>query len=802
MLNRVGKDASGRATNSRRRAAVGRWMKVESLEGRQLLTASIDSINNVTSPTVANVVSPEYQGYQVPIVGGTTHAQTYTVTSDNPGIKASITQGRFLTVGVSHTAANSSDVTFSGTMTFQIFDDFTPVTTSMITALVNGITTNTTANVTQGQNFYLNKTFFRIAPGFPTTSTYIAQGGSADNTGSVAANAFKTPYGDEFVQSAAFTGAGQLAMANSGADTNDSQFFITTGAPNTALSYHHTIWGQLVTGNDILADLTKVATTTPSGSTDQTSPINPVTINQFSLSNTSPNAVVHVDTTVSPAGAVGNVTVTATDVTDGTTASQTFTVTTGSPTSTPLRPYIGSYDSSLTISNTQNTRFQINPVSPTPGDSLVYTVQRGVNGTGSSATFASIDTTKIASATVDANGVVTIVPVAGATGATTLLIGVSDSNLVGSTGSNSPANYEYHVITVNLAAGTRNQRPLAARDLIDSIPGGTTPIQLTGTNVNATTTLPVTYALATQPTHGTITNFDATTGALDYTPTAGYAGPDAFTYTVTDPNSGLSSFATPIKINVANADTGAVRFIANDGSVGDTTPGTLVVTPNPRTDGGTNTIAASVVNGQVQVSVNGVVDAIEPTTASVDRIVIYGSKANDNITIDPTLTTIATIDGGHGGKNVLKAGAGETREHGWFGPNTLVQGSSSNFQLGRRGHDKFVKGTGTSDVIFQGEPGFFRYHLNRHRQLPTPTTGTYYKFAQNGKTIVPTTNPYATLNKAERAARTAELKARRAAGTSTTNTTTTNTGTGNSSNQGGTISNGTATGTGSTVVTA
>ena len=57
-----------------------------------------------------------------------------------------------------------------------------------------------------------------------------------------------------------------------------------------------------------------------------------------------------------------------------------------------------------------------------------------------------------------------------------------------------------------------------------------------------------------------------------------------------------------------------------------------------------STITAAVVNGVVQVTVNGVVDQIQPTTANVDRVVIYGSKANDNITIDPTLAAIATID--------------------------------------------------------------------------------------------------------------------------------------------------------------
>ncbi len=789
MLKRVGKDAIGRATNSRRGVKVGRGLGVESLEGRQMMTAGIDPI--------ATVTSPQYQGYQVPIVGTTTHAQTFTVTSDNPGIKASIAQGRFLTISVSHTAANTSDVTLNNaTMTFQIFDDFTPITTSMITSLINGTVANPaptpTTAYTAGTDYYNGKVIHRILNGFPNSAGYIVQGGSPNGDGG--GNVFATPFADEFVQSDAFTGTGQLAMANAGADTNDTQFFITTGSPNDLLSYHHTIWGQLVSGQDTLTQLTQVAKEVDpnqSGSTDVSFPINPVTINTATLSNTNPDGVVHIDTTLAPVGATGNVTVTATDVTDNSTANQTFQVNVGAQTGTnPLRPFIGPYDTTLSIAPGQSTKFNILPVSPTPGDSLLYTVQGGYST--STGAFTAIDTSKI-TATVDSNGVVTLTGLAGGAGnSTTLLIGVSDTSRAGTTATNVAANYEYHTIKVNVTSATTPvaYRPVTAQQLVDSVPGGTTPITLTATNPNATTTLPLTYAIATQPTHGTITNFDAATGTLDYTPTAGYSGPDAIAYTATDPNNNTTSFATTVQLNVTNASTGAVRFIADDGTTSTTVPGVLVVTPNPRTDGGTNNIVASIVNGNVQVTVNGVVDALEPTVANVDRLIIYGSKASDNITVDSSLTAITTLDGGHGGINVIKGGGGQTREHGWFGTNTLTQGSSDNYDLGRTGRVKFVKGTGTSNVLFKGEPGYFRYHLNHNRQLPVPTTGTYYKFASNKKTLVPTTNPYATLNKQQRAAREALNKQRRAAGTSTASSGTAAPGA--ASNQAGTVSNGTA----------
>lgn len=731
MLDRVGKDANGRAA-SPRRATTNRRPAVESLEGRQMLTAGFE--------TISNVISPQYQGYQIPITGTTTHQQAYTVTSDNPGIKASITQGRFLTINVAHTSSGANDPAIDGSMTFQLFDDLTPITTQKIESLVNGTATGLASGVSIGSNFYVGKNIHRIASGFPGPTDYIVQGGSLNGNGT--GNVFATPFVDEFNQSVAFTGAGQLAMANSGPDTNDSQFFITTGQPQF-LSYHHTIFGQIVRGEDVLNQLTQVAK-----GADGTTPINTVTITGAAVSDANPDGVIHLDTTLASTYSTANVTVTATDVTDGTTATQTFQAIAGAPNATPLRPFIGPYDTQITVAQGQTTRLQILAIAATPGDPLTYTVQGSVTPATatSAATFAAVNTAQLSASVNPATGLVTITPAAGFSGTSQIIIGVRDNTQRGAgTSLDTPDNYQYHTIQVVVPASTTavNQRPLTAQQDVTADTGATTPIRLAGTNQNATTAQPIVYAIATQPTHGTVT-LDPATGLARYTPTAGYLGPDAFYYTVTDPNSGLTSFATSVDLTVANATTGAVRFIPNSPTA---TDGTLVITPVPRTDGGTNTITASAVNGTVQVTINGVLDANQPSIADVSRIVIYGSKANDRITVDPSLEAIATLDGGHGGKNVLRAGSGQTREHGWFGKNTLVQGSSDNYQLGRQGIGvKFVKGTGSTNVIFLGKPGYFRRHLNHNRQLPTPTTGRFYKFAANGRTLIETSNPYRALD--------------------------------------------------------
>ena len=105
---------------------------VEVLEGRQLLTASLAPIANVTVPALL--------GYQLALDGsGTTDDQTFTATSSNPDIKVSVAQGPFWTItGISPGSSTPGDVTFNNEpMTFQLFNDLTPNTVDRITTCTN-----------------------------------------------------------------------------------------------------------------------------------------------------------------------------------------------------------------------------------------------------------------------------------------------------------------------------------------------------------------------------------------------------------------------------------------------------------------------------------------------------------------------------------------------------------------------------------------------------------------------------------------------------------------------------------------
>ncbi|MCA9917021.1 MAG: peptidylprolyl isomerase [Anaerolineales bacterium] len=123
--------------------------------------------------------------------------------------------------------------TEKGEMRFRLFDDEAPVTVNNFVFLAN-------------QGFYDGTSFHRVLEDF------MAQGGDPSGTG---AGGPGYEFEDEFDDNLTFDRRGLLAMANAGPATNGSQFFITF-VETPWLNGLHTIFGELIEGDDVLSAIT------------------------------------------------------------------------------------------------------------------------------------------------------------------------------------------------------------------------------------------------------------------------------------------------------------------------------------------------------------------------------------------------------------------------------------------------------------------------------------------------------------------------------------------------------------------
>jgi len=160
--------------------------------------------------------------------------------------------------------------TSEGNFSIQLFDDLAPKTVENFTALAEGTRewTDPRTGKKTTTPYYNGTIFHRVIEGF------MIQGGDPLGQGT-GGPGYK--FADEFHPKAKHTKAGVLSMANAGPNTNGGQFFITLDA-TPWLDNKHSVFGEVVSGMDVVKKIGSTQTTKPGDR-----PVKPITVQSVTI---------------------------------------------------------------------------------------------------------------------------------------------------------------------------------------------------------------------------------------------------------------------------------------------------------------------------------------------------------------------------------------------------------------------------------------------------------------------------------------------------------------------------------------
>lgn len=160
-------------------------------------------------------------------------------------------------------------VTNKGTFVAKFYEKATPLTVANFVELAEG-KHEMVDSTYKGKPYFNNLTFHRVIKDF------MIQGGDpkGDGTGNPG---YRFP--DEFVDSLKHSKKGILSMANSGAATNGSQFFVTL-KETPWLDGKHTVFGEVILGQEVVDSIGNIETSKPGDK-----PVSPVIIQEVNIIN-------------------------------------------------------------------------------------------------------------------------------------------------------------------------------------------------------------------------------------------------------------------------------------------------------------------------------------------------------------------------------------------------------------------------------------------------------------------------------------------------------------------------------------
>jgi peptidyl-prolyl cis-trans isomerase A (cyclophilin A) len=160
--------------------------------------------------------------------------------------------------------------TSEGNFSIQLFEDLAPKTVANFTSLADGSKewTDPRTGKKSTSPYYDGTIFHRVIEGF------MIQGGDPLGQGT-GGPGYK--FADEFHPKARHSKAGTLSMANAGPNTNGGQFFITLD-PTPWLDNKHSVFGEVVSGMDVVRKIGSTATTKPGDR-----PVKPITIQSVTV---------------------------------------------------------------------------------------------------------------------------------------------------------------------------------------------------------------------------------------------------------------------------------------------------------------------------------------------------------------------------------------------------------------------------------------------------------------------------------------------------------------------------------------